>query len=40
MLKNLQARLQEYVNQELQMFKLDLKNAEEQEIELPISIGS
>ena len=40
MLKILQAKLQQYVNQELQMFKLDLKNAEEQEIELPISIGS
>ena len=29
MLKILQARLQQYVNQELQMFKLDLEKAEE-----------
>ena len=28
MLKILQARLQQYVNQELQMFKLDLEKAE------------
>ena len=40
MLKYLQTRLQEYVNQEFQMFKLDFKNAEEQEIKLPVSIGS
>ena len=31
-LKILQARLQQYVNQELQMFKLDLEKAEEPEI--------
>ena len=32
MLKILQARLQQYVNHELQMFKLDLEKAEEPEI--------
>ena len=37
MLKILQARLQQYVNHELQMFKLDL---EETEIKLPTSSGS
>ena len=40
MLKILQARLQEYVNQELQMYELDLEKAEEPEIKLPTSIGS
>ena len=40
MLKILQARLQQYVNHELQMFKLDLGKAEEPEIKLPISIES
>ena len=40
MLKILQARLQHYVNCELQMFKLDLEKAEEPEIKLPTSIGS
>ena len=40
MLKILQARLQQYVNHELQIFKLDLGKAEEPEIKLPISIGS
>ena len=40
MLKILQARLQQYVNHELPMFKLDLKKAEEQEIKLPTSVGS
>ena len=40
MLKIVQARLQEYVNQELQMYKLDLEKAEEPEIKLPTSIGS
>ena len=40
MLKILQARLQEYVNQELQMYELDLEKAEELEIKLPISAGS
>ena len=34
MLKILQARLQQYVNCELQMFKLDLEKAEEPEIKL------
>ena len=40
MLKILQARLQQYVNHELQMFKLDLEKAEEPEIKLPTSLGS
>ena len=40
MLKILQARLQQYVNGELQMFKLVLEKAEEPEIKLPISAGS
>ena len=39
MLKILEARLQQYMNQELQMFKLDFKKAEEPEIKLPTSIG-
>ena len=39
-LKILQARLQLYVNSELQMFKLDLEKAEEPEIKLPTSVGS
>ena len=34
MLKILQASLQQYVNHELQMFKLDLEKAEEPEIKL------
>ena len=40
MLKILQARLQHYMNCELQMFKLDLEKAEELEIKLPTSAGS
>ena len=40
MLKSLQARLQQYVNHELQMFKLVLEKAEEPEIKLPTSTGS
>ena len=40
MLKILQARLQQYVNCELQMFKLVLEKAEEPEIKLPTSTGS
>ena len=35
-----QARLQQYVSQELQMFKLDLEKAEEPEIKLTTSTGS
>ena len=35
-----QARLQQYVNRELQMFKLDLEKVEEPEINLPTSSGS
>ena len=40
MLRILQARLQQYVNQELLMFKLDLEKAEEPEIKFPASNGS
>ena len=36
----LQARLQQYMNRDFQMFKLDLELAEEPEIKLPTSIGS
>ena len=39
MLKILQARLQQYVNCEFQMFKLVLEKAEEPEIKLPTSTG-
>ena len=39
-LKTLQARLQQYVNQDFQMFKLDLEKAEEPEIKLSTSDGS
>ena len=40
MLKILQVSLQQYVNRELEMFKLDLEKAEEPDIELPISIAA
>ena len=40
MLRILQARLQQYVNQEFPDNKLDLKKAEEPEIKLPTSVGS
>ena len=40
MLKILQAKLQQYVNVNFQMFKLVLEKAEEPEIKLPISVGS
>ena len=40
MLKILQARHQQYVNQELLDYKLDLEKAEEPEIKLPTSVGS
>ena len=40
MLKILQARLQEFVNHELQMFNLVLEKAEVPEIKLPTSAGS
>ena len=39
-LKILQARIQQYMNRKLPMFKLDLEKAEEPEIKLPTSIGS
>ena len=40
MLKILSARLQQYVNENFQMFQLDLEEAEESEIKLPTSVGS
>ena len=40
MLKILQARLQQYVNRDFQMFKLVLEKAEEPEIKFPASAGS
>ena len=40
MLKMLQARLQQYMNHELPVFKLVLEKAEEPEIKLPTSPGS
>jgi len=40
MLKILQARLQQYVNCELPVFKVDLEKAGEPEIKLPTSTGS
>ena len=40
LLKILQVRLQQYMNRELQMFKLDLEKAEEPEIKMPASSGS
>ena len=40
MLKILQARLKQYVNQELPDVQLDLEKAEEPEIKLPTSVGS
>ena len=39
MLKILQSKLQQYVNCELQMFKLILEKAEEPEIKWPTSTG-
>ena len=40
MLKIIQARTQQYVDQDLQMYKLDLETAKEPEIKLPTSTGS
>ena len=40
MLKILQGRLQQYMNHELPLFKLDLEKAEEPEIKLSTSVGS
>ena len=40
MLKILQVRLQQYMNQNFQMCKLGLEKAEEPEIKLPTSVGS
>ena len=40
MLKILQARLQQHMNQELPMYKLDLEKTEEPEIKLSKSAGS
>ena len=39
-LKILQARLQQYVNRDFPVFKLDLEKAEEAEIKLPKSVRS
>ena len=39
-LKVPQARLQQYMNHELERFRLDLEKAEEPEIKLPTSAGS
>ena len=40
MLKILQARLQQYMNENLQIYKLNFEKAEEPEIKLPTSVGS
>ena len=40
MLEILQARVQQYMNHELQIYKLHLEKAEEPEIELPTSVGA
>ena len=40
MLKILQVRLQYYMNQEFQMYKLGLEKAEEPDIKLPTTTGS
>ena len=40
MFKILQAKLQQYMNQVFQMYKVDLEKAEEPEIKLPTSTGS
>ena len=40
MLKILQAKLQQYVNQELPDVQVDLEKAEEPEIKLPKTLGS
>ena len=40
MVKILQARFQQCVNRNFQIYKLDLQKAEESEIKLPTSIGS
>ena len=39
MLKIIQARIQQYVTVNFQMFKLDLEKAEEPEIKLPTSVA-
>ena len=39
-LKILQARLQQYMTKNFQMFRLDLEKAEGPEIKLPTSVGS
>ena len=40
MLKILQARFQQYVNLNFQIFKLDLEKAEEPDIKLPTTVES
>ena len=39
-LKILQAKFQQYMNQELQIYKLNLEKSEEPEIKLPTFVGS
>ena len=40
MLKILQARHQQYMTENFQIFKMDLEKAEKSEIKLPTSVGS
>ena len=40
MLKMLQVKLQQYMNENFQMSKMDLEKAEGPEIKLPTSVGS
>ena len=40
MLKILQAKVPQYLNWELQMYKLELEKAEKPDIKLPVSDGS
>ena len=40
MLKIFHARIQQYMNQEISVYKLDLEKEEEPEIKLPTSAGS
>ena len=40
MLKISQARLQQYLNLNFQMYKLDLEKAKKPEIKVPTSVGS
>ena len=40
MLKIFEVRLQQYMNENFQMYKLDSKKAKEPNIKLPTSVGS